>query len=658
MKQNPISPPAGLPTVPFTLVLLATLCGMEVLRGLFPLSLYVLRDRLDWTAVQAGLVIFALFLVAFTAAGLRRLFSDRALLLATAGLLGLARLLLQLWTGDPILTLVLAWVGGVGFWLFWPILLASLQLGTRQTAGCRLATAILAGLLLDTTLTGLYGTYDRMWAGGALALAITLLVVGLLWLSLFSYLRRIERAPRPDLSWPRAGLWLALGPFLMLQFILLQNPARLNTLTGWGLPATLAWLLLAHLLGLALANALPTLRAGRWLVAITALVPVLALFIWPWSQGWTAAIQLLVTQTLLAGALALALGSMPGGGSRKGLARLTITNAVSGLLLVTLLFAFYIGFDMSIPLDRDWLPALAGLLVVLPGLAAAIFSPREAAPEVARVPAVPWRVVDLAFGLLLIPLVMAVTRPEPAPVAAAGPVRVVNYNLHNGFSTAGRLDLETLARVIENESPDVVALQEVSRGWVLNGSVDMLDWLAHRLDMAYVFGPTADPLWGNAVLSRYPIQESENVLLPPDDLLIPRGYLRVVIATGDGADLTLWNTHLHHLQDESASAIRIQQVTALLQDWNGTPHALIVGDTNAEPDSPEMQLFGPAGFHEAVATAGIDPPFTNESDNPYRQIDYLWFSPDMVMEAVRVPHSLASDHFPIAATYVQKVANE
>jgi hypothetical protein len=39
----------------------------------------------------------------------------------------------------------------------------------------------------------------------------------------------------------------------------------------------------------------------------------------------------------------------------------------------------------------------------------------------------------------------------------------------------------------------------VSRGWVINGSVDMVQWLSQRLDMAYVFGPTEGALWGNAI---------------------------------------------------------------------------------------------------------------------------------------------------------------
>lgn len=80
----------------------------------------------------------------------------------------------------------------------------------------------------------------------------------------------------------------------------------------------------------------------------------------------------------------------------------------------------------------------------------------------------------------------------------------MTYNLHNGFNTDGNLDMEALARVIEENHPDIVALQEISKGWLITGRLDMLTWLSQRLSMPYVSGPTADPLWGNAILSPIP----------------------------------------------------------------------------------------------------------------------------------------------------------
>ena len=87
---------------------LTILFGLQSLRALFPLLLFVLRERFGWNTSLIGLLALALFLTAFLAAvGWRRLDADRFTLI-TAGGLGLVRLGLQLWRGDPVGELILA----------------------------------------------------------------------------------------------------------------------------------------------------------------------------------------------------------------------------------------------------------------------------------------------------------------------------------------------------------------------------------------------------------------------------------------------------------------------------------------------------------------------------------------------------------------------
>ena len=120
----------------------------------------------------------------------------------------------------------------------------------------------------------------------------------------------------------------------------------------------------------------------------------------------------------------------------------------------------------------------------------------------------------------------------------------MSYNLHQGFDTSGRLDMEALAQVIESESPDIIAFQEISRGWAIDGSFDMLPWLSQRLDMTYVWGPTADSVWGNAILSRFPILESTTYPMPNNDqLLLKRGFTEALIDIGNGERIAVIGTH-------------------------------------------------------------------------------------------------------------------
>lgn len=194
----------------------------------------------------------------------------------------------------------------------------------------------------------------------------------------------------------------------------------------------------------------------------------------------------------------------------------------------------------------------------------------------------------------------------------------------------------------------MVALQEVSRGWVTNGSVDTLAWLAQRLDMHAHYAPTADDLWGMGILSRAPIIEEGSAMLPPEDLLLKRGYQWAVVEVGEDGRLTVVNTHLHH--PETASDVRVEQARTLVEAWSGTSPMIVAGDFNARPSDPEMELIAGAGLEDVVGATGLTPGYTFSSRAPYKQIDYIWLSADLTAVDVTIPSSTASDHFPIAAT--------
>lgn len=177
------------------------------------------------------------------------------------------------------------------------------------------------------------------------------------------------------------------------------------------------------------------------------------------------------------------------------------------MVMVVLLFAYYGSYDLALPFPRESVPPLAAVMLALGALGGIRGEPHFHHTDSGdrRLRGRAWgtgRIVPGAVGvtvvLLVIPVVGILLWEAPgAAEPEGGTVRVMTYNLHNGFNTEGALDPEALARTIEDAAPDVVALQEVSRGWVINGSFDLLSWLAHRLDMVYVYGPTSGPLWGN-----------------------------------------------------------------------------------------------------------------------------------------------------------------
>ena len=83
-------------------------------------------------------------------------------------------------------------------------------------------------------------------------------------------------------------------------------------------------------------------------------------------------------------------------------------------------------------------------------------------------------------------------------------------------------------------------------------------------------------------------------------------------------DVLIVTTHLDEVAD--SSAIRQEQVRAILREWDGEKVAIIAGDMNADPGDLEMSLFAEAGYGDLAEPAGP----TTTMDDPPKRIDYIW----------------------------------
>jgi endonuclease/exonuclease/phosphatase family metal-dependent hydrolase len=183
----------------------------------------------------------------------------------------------------------------------------------------------------------------------------------------------------------------------------------------------------------------------------------------------------------------------------------------------------------------------------------------------------------------------------------------------------------------------------------MDGYLDMPTWLSRRLDMPYLFKGTEEPIWGNAILSRYPVLESGWGILPRVGTLIGRGYLWARIDVGGPQPLLVIDTHLHQLGPDSRE--RQEQVSALVQFWGERASTILLGDMNAEPGSPEMEMLAQAGLRDAWAGAGAGPGYTYSYTDPVKRIDWIWHTGDLTPFPVEVIETPASDHMPVLATF-------
>ncbi len=246
-------------------------------------------------------------------------------------------------------------------------------------------------------------------------------------------------------------------------------------------------------------------------------------------------------------------------------------------------------------------------------------------------------------------------------------VRIMTYNIHRWAGRDQRLDLGRLAEVIRTAGADVVGLNEVLHPVMMDGhTYAPLAELAERLGMYYAFGPSGwvdyGPGWygpvGNALLSRYPLTDVSNVLLPRLPGSKQRSLLSATVATGPVLGLTAFVTHLDHMFEGT----RLLQMHGVLQRMARCGAHFLVGDFNTPGFlgqysrrllPPVLRLLHRAGYQDAFHAVGVGPAWTFPAHSPLVRIDYL-FLPDRWARGLRSARTLtwevtrqASDHRPL-----------
>ncbi|NND99353.1 MAG: endonuclease [Pirellulaceae bacterium] len=225
-------------------------------------------------------------------------------------------------------------------------------------------------------------------------------------------------------------------------------------------------------------------------------------------------------------------------------------------------------------------------------------------------------------------------------------IRVLTYNIHHGEGVDGKLDLDRIANVIRSASPDVVFLQEVDQNAKRSDDVDQPAELAKLTGMHVVFGaniPLQGGHYGNAILSKFPITESDNVLLPNRNDGEQRGVLTATTMLG-GMPVRIYATHFDHRRNDEERYASAKRVNELVGQQPPEP-ALFGGDINDVRSSrviKELQK-------EWRIAGNVEQP-TIPVGNPERQIDFVFSRPSnrwKTSETKVLGETVASDHRPL-----------
>lgn len=545
---------------------------------------------------------------------------------------------------------------------FGVLALGAMLAAPQAPRGALAATAVLIGGSLDAITKTIFATWDPIWHSGLLALlwcllpTIALIVVN--WMAANVPLEGNREDTEPMVGVAGMGVWMAL------LFIALGNTAMVAANGGLSLPIAS----LVVLLGWVLAIAALRVRAEGLVVVLLGAVVTAAAVLMPVSTGLVTPLLSLVGMAAAAPLLAAVLrgrpprskrelpaGVFPGGG-------MTVTGVGLGVFLFTIVqFLYQYHYAQNLPFWNNWVLLVPGLALLLFALPARARVGWDDAPTTAV--AVP------AAGVVVVPAFLALTAPSVAN-ASAETINMVNYNIHEGVSNNGpgappvALDLEAIAQTIERTKPNVVALQEIGRGWAMSGYTDEGLWLQRRLGMNFAYGKAADTQFGNGVYTSMPMPDSQTIDLGQGNGPMKRSAAGAAVTT-DAGDVWVWSVHLQHNEQDGTfnENDRIDQIKTWLDQKKGNERTIVSGDFNAEPGSSPLAFMTGAAFvngqyDSGVVVAGERPDITYQgpqSDDPAKvekHLDYIFATKDLTFEAFGIGTSQASDHRPLTAILV------
>ncbi|MBW8686420.1 endonuclease/exonuclease/phosphatase family protein [Chitinophaga rhizophila] len=235
-------------------------------------------------------------------------------------------------------------------------------------------------------------------------------------------------------------------------------------------------------------------------------------------------------------------------------------------------------------------------------------------------------------------------------------LRILSYNIHhaNPPSRPEYIDLDAIARVINEQRPDFVALQEVDVRTGRSGKdVDQAAVLARKTGMHSFFAkaiPYDGGEYGVAVLSRYPVKEGRAYALPsvPGVKAEQRALCTVAVTLPDGREVMMASTHLDVTRSDSNRVLQTREISRILGQA-GMP-VILAGDMNAKAGSRAISI-----LDSTFTRTCTECPFTIPVDTPKRAIDFIMYAPASVFRVIGhqvITERYASDHLPVLATLV------
>jgi endonuclease/exonuclease/phosphatase family metal-dependent hydrolase len=245
------------------------------------------------------------------------------------------------------------------------------------------------------------------------------------------------------------------------------------------------------------------------------------------------------------------------------------------------------------------------------------------------------------------------------PPSSSGTLKVLQWNIAQGYGTDGKSNLDRLATWIAKWRPDVISFNEIMRYSSSSQPQMIADKLRAKTGETWTYkwvqkwGASSGE--GECVMTRLGIDATDQYLLSYDRSV---AMARVNV---NGRIVNVFSTHLDH----TSSALRLTQVKQLVP-WAAThsEQRIVAGDFNWYPGTTEINEMGET-YRDGwvVAKSGGDAfsyPGNPDGNTRNNRIDYIWFSKGATaVSVVRAEvfdtrdssGAKPSDHNPVMVTF-------
>ena len=529
----------------------------------------------------------------------------RRALLPLAIAFGVVTIARQLTLGSDAIGPYLA-VAGWPLWLWLAAALANEV--SAHDADTLVAPAFAVACALQLGMQSAWHGLDLASVRGTVGAVLIISLAVLLVLAVF-------RLRAPELARPHGSItWLLVGPALFLQMTFSANAGRMSEVTGLSLFTTVIVLQIGLLIALLVAT-----RFVQLPLRVAAVVAAfIALFAIPGVTGAAGLIALAVPVVIVC--------ALREGAERRVRWPSAVLMSLGALAFFALIFAFYNFYEFP-PL---WLLAFAPLAVF--AALAMRASERPGARDVV------WLASSCALTVLYV-------IPAPPARERGNAITVVSYNIHHGFDDDGMPGMQGTADEIAGMNPDLVALQEIGRGWTLLGGNDLIGYLRWRFPAYHVhYTPISGQLWGNAIMSRLPVVGAGGGAFDAEPRVFRYGWSAMTVQV-DSADLSFYSVHLTANLEGKNGDPRLVQAEELQHVVRGRSPIVIAGDFNSHPNDRPIASFAGA-YRDLGAVAGLADVPTWPATKPNERIDYV-FGRGVSPLSGAIPRTTASDHLPV-----------